>query len=151
MLTLARISPRNIYLNLFGGAHFHWGTLKARNIAKRTCLSCLKDSWMPSWSYCSLKRQIFHLLWARSPKIVGCRFTLKPQKQSPEAFCKKRCSWKFRKNHWKTTVPESLFSIKLQASAKFLRTSFLQNTSWRLLLTCTWHNNNIQLLLLLLL
>ena len=34
---------------------------------------------------------------------------------------------------------------------KFVRTSFLQNTSWRLILTCQWHNNNTLLLLIVLL
>ena len=37
------------------------------------------------------------------------------QKQPPEVFCEKRCSWKFHKIHRKTPVPESLFLIKLQA------------------------------------
>ena len=30
------------------------------------------------------------------------------QKQPPEAFCKKMCSWKFHKIHRKTPVPETL-------------------------------------------
>ena len=29
------------------------------------------------------------------------------QKQPPEAFCKKMCSWKFHKIHRKTAVPET--------------------------------------------
>ena len=33
----------------------------------------------------------------------------KKQKQPPEVFCKKRCSYKFYKIHRKTPVPESLF------------------------------------------
>ena len=48
------------------------------------------------------------------------------QKQPPEAFCKKMCSWKFHKIHRKTPVPETF--------VKFLRTTCLQNTSERLLL-----------------
>ena len=32
------------------------------------------------------------------------------QKQPPEVFYKKRCSYKFRKIHRKTPVPESLFN-----------------------------------------
>ena len=78
--------------------------------------------------------------------------TDKNQKQPPEVFCKKRCSWKFRKIHRKTPVPESLFNkvaglrpatlLKKRLwhrcfpvnFAKFLRTPFLQNTSGRLLL-----------------
>ena len=32
------------------------------------------------------------------------------QKQSPEAFCKKMCSWKFHKIHRKTPVPEAFFN-----------------------------------------
>ena len=35
-LTPARTSPRNVYLNLFGGAHFQ---VENCNIAKKTCLS----------------------------------------------------------------------------------------------------------------
>ena len=37
------------------------------------------------------------------------------QKQPPEAFCKKMCSWKFQKIHRKTPVPVT-FLIKLQVS-----------------------------------
>ena len=70
MLTLARISPRNIYLNLFGGAHFHWRSLKACNMAKRTCLNYVWTAIFPS-SNCSLKLQILPLLRARSSKIVS--------------------------------------------------------------------------------
>ena len=57
MLTLSRISPRNIHLNLFIGAHFHWRSLKACNIAKRTCMNYVWTAIIP-WSYCSLKLQI---------------------------------------------------------------------------------------------
>ena len=32
------------------------------------------------------------------------------QKQPPEAFCKKMCSWKFDKIHRKTPVPETFFN-----------------------------------------
>ena len=74
------------------------------------------------------------------------------QKQPPEAFCKKMCSWKFHKIHRKTPVPETFFSkaaglrpatlLKKRLwyrlfpvnFVKFLRTPFLQNTSERLLL-----------------
>ena len=37
------------------------------------------------------------------------RHYLPRQKQTPEVFCKKRCSWKFHKIHRKTPVLESLF------------------------------------------
>ena len=37
------------------------------------------------------------------------RHYLPRQKQPPEVFCKKRCSWKFHKIHRKTPVLESLF------------------------------------------
>ena len=30
------------------------------------------------------------------------------QKQPPEVFCKKRCSWKFRKIQWEKPVLESV-------------------------------------------
>ena len=44
MLKLARISPKNIYLNLILEAHFHWRSLKACNIAKRNLFElCLND------------------------------------------------------------------------------------------------------------
>ena len=32
------------------------------------------------------------------------------QKQPPEAFCKKMCSWKFHKIHRKTPAPETFFN-----------------------------------------
>ena len=34
---------------------------------------------------------------------------LKIEKQPPEVFCKKRCSYKVRKIIWETAVPESRF------------------------------------------
>ena len=88
MLTLARIAPRNNYLNLFGGEYFHWRSLKVCNIAKITCLNYVSMSIFP-WSYCSFKLQILRLFRARSSKTVECRFTLKGQKQPPKLFCKK--------------------------------------------------------------
>ena len=94
-----------------------------------------------------------YVFWARNTYM---------QKQPLEVFYKKRCSRKFRKIHRKKPVPESVFWLKLQRPAtllkkslwhrcfpvtlakwhrcfpvtlaKFLRTSFLQNTSGRLLL-----------------
>ena len=57
MLTLARIYPRNIYLNFFGGTNFHWKSIKACNIAKKTYLNYVWTAIFP-WSYCSLKLQI---------------------------------------------------------------------------------------------
>ena len=86
------------------------------------------------------------------------------QKQPPEVFCKKMCSWKFHKIHRKTPVPETFFNkvaglrpatllkkrlwpeacnvIKKDTlvqvfSCEFCeisKTPFLQNTSERLLL-----------------
>ena len=88
-LTLARISPRNIYLNLLGGPNLYWRNLKACNIARRTCLTYVWTTIF-SWSYCSLKIQILRLFRARSSTTIGCRFTLKRQKQPPEVFYKKR-------------------------------------------------------------
>ena len=111
MLTLARISTRNIYLNLFGGAYFHWRSLKVCSLAKRTCLNYVWTAIFP-WSYFSLKFQILCLFRARSFKTVECRFTLKRQKQPREVFCKKRCSWKFRKTHRKAPPPEPFFLKK---------------------------------------
>ena len=74
------------------------------------------------------------------------------QKQSPEAFCKKMCSWKFHKIHRKTPVPETFFNkvaglrpatlLKKRLwhrcfpvnFAKFLRTIFLtERLRWLLL------------------
>ena len=65
------------------------------------------------------------------------------EKQPPEVFCKKRCSYKFRKIYRKTPAAEYFFN-KVRAAtllkkrlwyrcfpvnfAKFLRTSFSQNT-----------------------
>ena len=66
----------------------------------------------------------------------------KVQKQPPEVLCKKKCSYKIRKIHCKTPVPESLNFIKKETLrrcfpmnfAKFLKTPFLHNISGRLLL-----------------
>ena len=39
------------------------------------------------------------------------------QKQSPEAFCTKMCSWKFHKIHRKTPVPDAFFKKRLWPQA----------------------------------
>ena len=75
-LTLPRIFPKNIYLNLFGGAHIHWKSLRACNIANRTYLSFVLMATFP-WSYCWLERQIVRLFRPRSAKNIEYRFTLK--------------------------------------------------------------------------
>ena len=72
-------------------------------------------------------------------------------KQPPEVFCKKRCSWKFRKIRSKTSVPESLCLSKKRLwhrcftvnFAKFLRTPFFIKHLWWLLLIIiyTWSNS----------
>ena len=69
MLTLARISPRNIYVSLLVGAHFHWRSLKDCNIAKRTCLNYVWTAIFP-WSYCSRKLQMLRLIRAKSSKTI---------------------------------------------------------------------------------
>ena len=104
-------------------------------------------------------RLVFFREFSVLKSICGC-FCGDVQKQSPDVFCKKRCSQKFCKIHRKTPVSESLFLIKLQASAsgrlwhkcfpvnfaKFLRTRFLQSTSRRLLLIVGF--NAIKLLII---
>ena len=64
-------------------------------------------------------------LWQSPFQSKLLTFTWKFQKQSPEVFCKKRCSWDFHKIYKKTPVPESLFFWKRCFPvnlAKFLRT-----------------------------
>ena len=124
MLTIARISPRNIYLNSFGGAHFQWRSPKARNIAKRTCLNYVWTAIF-LWSYFSLKLEILCLFRARCSKTVECRFTLKRQKQPPEVFCKisqnSQESTSARASFLKKKLWHRCFPVNF---AKFLRTTF---------------------------
>ena len=75
-LTPARICPRNIYLNIIGGTHFHWRSVKACNIAKKTCLNYFWTVIL-EWSFCSIELQILRLFRARSSKTKDCKFTLK--------------------------------------------------------------------------
>ena len=123
-MTLAKISPGNIYLKLFGGAYFHWRSLKACNIAKRTCLNYV---WP---GYISMKLlftdKILRLFRARISKNVKCRFTLKRQKQPPEVSCKKRCSYRKR---------DSSTGVFLRILKNLYECLFVQNTSWPLLLS----------------
>ena len=126
MLTLARISPRNIYLNLFGGAHFHWRSLKACNIAKRTCLNYVWTAIFP-WSYCSLKLQILRLFRARSSKTVKCRFTLKPQNQPRRCYVRKgvvRHFVKFTEKHLRQSLFLKNETLAQVFSCEFVRTLF---------------------------
>ena len=46
------------------------------------------------------------------------------QKQPPELFYEKRCSWKFSRIHRKTPVPESLFQWSCRPQATFLKKGF---------------------------
>ena len=114
-----RICPRNIYLNLFGGAHFLWRSLEACNIAKKTCLNYVWTVIFP-WSFFSFKLQILRLFQARSSKTTECRFTLKRQKQPSKVFCKNGSAEKFLKIHRKTPVPGSLFKKRDSSTGIFL-------------------------------
>ena len=48
------------------------------------------------------------------------------QKQPPEVFCKKMCSWKFHKIHRKTPVPEAF----LNKVAGLRPATFLKKRLW---------------------
>ena len=126
MLTIVRISPRNISRNLFRRAHFQWRSLKAHNVAKRTCLNYVWTAIFPL-SYCSLKLRLFR---ARSSKTVECRFTLKRHKHPPEVFLESfqnlQEGTSARASFLKNRLWHRCFTVNL---AKFLRMSFLQNTS----------------------
>ena len=68
-----------------------------------------------------------------------CFFSTNMQKQLPEVFCSKRCSYKFRKMHKKIRVfnfikKETRYRCFPVNLANFLRTPFLPSTSGRLLL-----------------
>ena len=73
ILTLRRISPRYLYLSHFGRAYFHWSrSLKACNIAKRTCLSCVWMAIFPK-SYLKFKELLdiqVTIKWKFTPKRV---------------------------------------------------------------------------------
>ena len=85
--------------------------------------------------------------------LTSIRSNVHIQKQPQGLFYIKRCYWKFRKIHRKTTMSEPVFQFKLQALpttltrkkrirhrffplnfAKFLREPFLQKATRRLLL-----------------
>ena len=87
--------------------------------------------------------------------LLNLNLSFRVGKQQPEVFYKKRCSQNFRKIYRKVLC-QSLFFNKVAGLrpttllkkrlwcrcfpvnfAKFLRTSFLQNTSGG----CFWHNN----------
>ena len=61
--------------------------------------------------------------------------------QPPEVFCKKRCFQKFLQNSQANICARVSFLIKLQASLQSCRTTFLQTTSGRLLLTLASSQN----------
>ena len=70
-----------------------------------------------------------------------------PQKQPPEAFCKKNVFLEIPQNPQESTCSRVSFLVKLHTwgliSVKFLKTPFLQNTSGRLLLN---HSRKVWLL-----
>ena len=43
------------------------------------------------------------------------------QKQPPEVFCRKMCSWKFHKIHRKTPVPEAFFNRLWPQACNFIK------------------------------
>ena len=145
MLTLARISPRNIYLNLLGGAHFYWRSLKACNKAKRTCSNYVCMAIFP-WSYCSLKLQIFRLFRARSSITAECRFTLKRPKHPPEVFCKKKFFINLEKFTGEHLHQRDFFqkeTLTQVCSCDFCKISNNFFFTKPLLTTRTWHKNDI--------
>ena len=99
---------------------------------------------VPSWRVMSFKlydccsKYLFKVL--QNKRIYPLTLA-RMQKQSPEVFCKKRCSYNFRKTHRKTPVPKSpcnfikketlaqVFSCKF---CKISKNTFLQNTRGRL-------------------
>ena len=110
---------------------------------KETYLQYMQDS-LPKLK-CVIQR-IIKLLFINTNKwsLITNPF----QKQPPDMFLNKRCSWKYRKIHRKIPVPECLFFNKVAGPmpatffkkklwhrcfpvnfAKFLRTPFLLNTS----------------------
>ena len=116
--------------------------------------------WTPSYNYWGFggnvrmqqcRKKVFHKCFS-SILYKSKKQLFEGQKQPPEVFYKKRCSLKFRKIHRKTPVPESLFNkvagpipatlLKKRFRhrsfpvnfMKFLRTTFLQKTSGRMLL-----------------
>ena len=46
------------------------------------------------------------------------------QKQLPKVFCKKKCSQKFRKIHWKTPVPEFKLQVFSSEFCEFSKNTF---------------------------
>ena len=77
-------------------------------------------------------------------------YAMNVQKQPPEVFCRKMCSWKFHKIHRKTPVPEAFFNkvaglrpgtllkkrlcLRTLNFVKFLRASFhKEHLLWLLL------------------
>ena len=109
--------------------------------------------------FCFMSNKCFLILLNFTRYLFSVN-TMNVQKQPPEVFCKKMCSWKFHKIHRKTPVPEAFFNKVVGRDflwcsglrpatllkkrlwyrcfpvnfVKFPRTSFLQNTSERLLL-----------------
>ena len=120
---------------------------KEKNIHVLRCI--LPPFFLHLFNFCKLLVQIFYLFQyisqnrLSSRKQQSCLYELHligfyNWKHPPEVFFNKRCSQKFRKIHRKTPVPESLFKNRFWHRcfpadfAKFLRTTFLQNTSERL-------------------
>ena len=98
-LTLARISPRNVYLNLFDGAYFNWRSLKATNIAKKTSLNYVWTIIFP-WSSCSLKLQILRLFRGKISKKISL--------------------WNARSSHWMCSVRKEFFKKFSKFTGKHL-------------------------------
>ena len=69
------------------------------------------NSWITRWHEIERNFKSFEYVlfgytgWRQALEISS------DQKQPLEVFCKKRCSWKFRKIHRKTTVPESTYNF----------------------------------------
>ena len=102
----------------------------------------------------ALTLKILRLSRTRRSKTIECSFTFKRQNQPPEVFCKKKKILKISQNSQENTcatvsfLKKRLWGRRFPVNfEKFLRTHFLQNNSWQMLLTRTRHNNNIQLFL----
>ena len=155
-MTLATICPRNIYLNLFGGTHFHWRSLKACNIAKKTCLNYVWTVIFP-WSFFSLNLQILRLFRARSSKTIDVDSLWNARSSHHRCSVRKEVLKNFAKFTVKRLCQNFFFKKETLAKAFFCEFCKISKNAFftkQLLTTASdaWvHDNNIQLLLIVLL
>ena len=112
---IARLVWKNFLKNLMASQHFETSTKIGPILGKTTPIF---------FFFFKFSIWVFFHNYFRRKDIKLWLYGI--QKQSPEVFCGKRCSWKFCKIHRKTPVPQACNFIKKETLAQAFSCEFYE-------------------------